>query len=317
MTPAEKIRFNILSKIFPDFEFNERKKEFVTWCPNPKGCNGRHHKKKLQINIEKNVYNCWVCDYHSHIIKLLHAKAPSGLKKEYIETLPDLISDDGEEELIVQLPEGYKFLLSALDNEHAKRGYRWLKENCDIDDQTIFHTKIGFCDSGDFKNRLIFPSFDADGRLNFFVTRTVFDDVYLKYLDCEQKKRKIVFNEILVDWNKPLILVEGIKAHLRHFDVQNVIPLLGSKLTPKYKLFRECVLNDVPEVYIAIDNDAIDKAYEIMESFYSYGVDIKIVDLSDVNQADMIDTNELLSRLEYARPFSKKAQLVSKLRKVA
>lgn len=316
LSDFEKIRLNVLSGIFRDFVFIEQKKEFITWCKNPKGCNGKHHKRKLQINIEKNFFHCWVCHDSSHVIKLLHKYATASQKKRYIETLQDFFEEGDQPNQIVSLPEDYIFLLDCLHDPLANLAYQWVKENCKIQDETIFQQKIGFCPSGEYKNRIIFPSYGFEG-LNYFVTRSIFDNASFKYLDCSAKKSQIIFNEILIDWNNPLVLVEGVKSYMRHIQIPNIVPLLGSRLQKNYRLFRESILNDVSEIYIALDHQAIVESYEIMESYYSFGVDIKILDLSDVNQPDKLDTETFVDRMIYAKPFTKKDKIITKLRNVA
>ena len=45
----------ILTNILGDnYKTND---EYLFFCPYCK-----HHKKKLSVNIDKNVYKCWVCD---------------------------------------------------------------------------------------------------------------------------------------------------------------------------------------------------------------------------------------------------------------
>ena len=34
------------------------KDEYLFYCPKCK-----HHKKKLSLNFDKNVFKCWICDY--------------------------------------------------------------------------------------------------------------------------------------------------------------------------------------------------------------------------------------------------------------
>lgn len=313
-------RKEILATVFPDFLFIENKSEFITWCRNsgPGGCNGKHHKKKLQINVEKNFYHCWVCHDSGHVLKLLSRHSSKAAKEKYLKTLPDIFGDEVlVEDEILELPDEYQFLLDGLTNPRCRQGYKWLKASCNISDDLIFQQKIGFCASGKYKDRLIFPSFDASGNLNYFVTRTVYDAEICKYFDCEgPKKSKIIFNEILIDWESPLILVEGIKSHLRHFEIPNVVPLLGSRLKKTYRLFQESVLNDSPKIYLALDDEAIVEAYDIMESYFSFGMDVRILNLSDVNQPDELTTDEFVDRMVDARPFSAQDKLKTELRKV-
>lgn len=307
------IRKDILSRIYPDFLFSERKSEFITWCQNPDGCNGQHHKRKLQINLEKNIFNCWVCGTSGFILKLLN-NAPANLRKQYLGTLPDFRGKENSSVQTISLPHEYHFLLDCLDIPEGNLAYNWIKDNLKIEDDVIYQYKIGFCWSGRYKDRLIFPSFDIHGNLNFFVTRSIFSNTSFKYLNCEGVGSKdIIFNEILIDWNKPLILVEGIKSHLKFHDIPNVTPILGSRFTKNYKLFQESILNDVKIVYIALDDEARTKSYDIIEFYNSCGTDVRLVSLTNINQPDKLTKEEFLDRIYCATQHDKSSLLKEKL----
>lgn len=311
------IRRDILSQIYPDFIFNERKNEFITWCDNQDGCNGQHHKRKLQINIEKNIFSCWVCLHKGHVIKLLN-KLPHNLRKQYLDTLPDFETKENCEGFIIRLPDEYRFILDCVNHYEGQIAYKWIKENLQISDELIYQFKIGFCDDGKYKNRIIFPSFDINGNLNFFVTRSMYDNSYLKYLNCEGVKSKdIIFNEILVDWQKPLIIVEGCKSHFKFWQIPNVVPIMGSRFNKEYKLFQQSILNEIPKVYIGLDDEAKIKSYDIMEFYYSCGIDVKLIDLNDVNQPDKLNLEIFADRLLNAKSFSKKDILRSKIQELS
>ena len=29
------------------------------YCPSKQGCNGQHHKRKLAVNLENDMFHCW------------------------------------------------------------------------------------------------------------------------------------------------------------------------------------------------------------------------------------------------------------------
>ena len=43
--------------------YYESNDELLFFCPK---CN--HHKRKLSINLDKNVFKCWICDYRGNSI---------------------------------------------------------------------------------------------------------------------------------------------------------------------------------------------------------------------------------------------------------
>lgn len=312
------IRKLILEEIFPDNYYNSSKEEFVTWCFNKDGCNGKHHKKKLQINLEKNVFNCWVCSFSGFISKILSEKATKSQKDRYFSTIDDFVSSAEEDKhLKIDYPDTFKLLFDSFNNKLAVNSYLWLIENTNLSDEQIFQLKIGFCSDGDYRNRLIFPSYDEDGSLNFYNSRDIRRTDNWKYLNCPGVSVKdIIFNEILIDWRKPLIIVEGVKAYLRHFGLENIVPIFGKKFSREFLLFKKSIMNDIPKVYVALDYEEKFKAYNIMEDYKFYGIDSRIIDLKEENQADEISTFKFVEKMQSANPFSKKELMIARLENI-
>ena len=99
-----------------------------------------------------------------------------------------------------------------------------------INSADILKWKIGYCEDGEYRNRIIIPSFNRDGNCNYFVARAWTKD-WLKYKNPPASKN-VVFNELMINWDEPIVLVEGI------FDAiiaDNSIPLLGSTLSAYFQ----------------------------------------------------------------------------------
>ena len=121
----------------------------------------------------------------------------------------------------------------------------------------ILKWKIGYCSSGEYETRIIFPSFNKDGYVNYFVARTYIDH-WKRYLN-PPVSNNVLFNELYVDWNNDLCIVEGV------FDAvvaSNAIPLLGSSLRDSSKLLQKIIKHDTP-IYLAMDPDAKDKEQKV------------------------------------------------------
>jgi len=85
-----------------------------------------------------------------------------------------------------------------------------------------------------------------------------------------------VFNDLFIDWNKDLILVEGV------FDALvagNAVPILGSTLRKSSDLLRKIVYNDTP-IYIAMDPDAAKKERRIIKMLLEYDIELYKIDVS-------------------------------------
>ena len=80
-----------------------------------------------------------------------------------------------------------------------------------------------------YQNRIIIPSYDSDGQLNYFVGRDFYKS-NMKYKNPPIPKDIIGF-DLYVDWDEPIILCEGV------FDAMaiknNSIPLFGKTILPK------------------------------------------------------------------------------------
>ena len=234
------------------------KDEYYYKCPS---CD--HHKRKLAVNIHKNVFHCWVCDYRGRSIRRLIRRFGSftNLKRwdeitgrMDLRDFADLFVDRDEKEPPpkIELPEEFISLTSETPPRTAAYAIRYLKER-GVSYADIVKWKIGYCFDGLYRGRVVIPSFDDDGDPNYFIARSYIKDSY-KYKNPPSSK-DIVFNELFVDWNEDLVLVEGVFDAIR---AGNAVPILGSTLRSDSKLLRKIVFNDTP-VYMALDPDAADK----------------------------------------------------------
>ena len=115
----------------------------------------------------------------------------------------------------------------------------------------IMEYNIGFTTKGDFAFRIIIPSYDEDGELNFFIARAFQRNTRPKYLNPEAEKQLIVFNEEKINWDATIYLFEGAFDHIV---VPNSIPLLGKFISDL--LFNLLQTKAKSLVVIVIDGDA-------------------------------------------------------------
>ena len=64
----------------------------------------------------------------------------------------------------------------------------------------IARWKIGYCDEGDFAGRIIIPSSDMQGDVNYFVARS-YDREWPRYLNPQNVDKNIIFNELFLDFD--------------------------------------------------------------------------------------------------------------------
>ena len=234
----------------------------------------------------ENPWHCWVCN--------AKGKTLVGLFKK-IKTVPDKISElrsilgfTQKEEVVsdktkVELPKEYKPLTNlARTDIAAKHALMYLKKR-GINKADILKYNIGYCEEGRYANRIIVPSYDANGELNYFIARDINPDSKKKYDAPKCNKNELIGLEYFINWDVPVILCEGI------FDAiaikRNAVPLLG-KTIPK-ALMLKLVQPNVKTVYVSLDRDALKDALGYAEQLLNLGKDVYLVDLQDKDPSDM------------------------------
>ena len=258
---------------------SDKGNELLFRCPS---CN--HHKRKFSVNLDKNVYKCWVCDYRGRNLRRVVRRFGTYTQLQKwdqitnrtdLEKFSDLFMEPERIESAQKLELPPEFISLCSDKIPATGVYamRYLQKR-GVTQADILKWKIGYCFSGEYRNRIVVPSFDEDGDVSYFIARSYSGDSY-KYKNPRASK-DITFNELYIDWNKDLVLVEGV------FDALvagNAVPILGSTLRPGSELLRKIVRNDTP-IYIALDPDAADKERRIIKMLLEYDIELYKIDVS-------------------------------------
>ena len=270
--------------------------EHLFHCPK---CN--HHKLKLSVNIEKGVFKCWICDYSgTKVSPLIRRYAPSFYADwRHMEGEIDLAKYDTifEEETeappqVIDIPENFQTLTGKKTKLKKKAlNYLYSRGFSDLD---ILRWKIGFCNYGEYRDRIIVPSFDHLGNLNFFIARTYTGD-WAKYKNPNASK-DIIFNDLNVDWDDDILLVEGVFDAMK---CKNAIPLLGSTLREKSKLFQK-ICERKPNIYLALDEDAKEKEYKIAKKLREYNIKAKTISIAPYLDIGEMPKEEVESRKQNA-----------------
>ena len=254
-----------------------------------------HYKPKLQINMSSQKWHCWVSNQGGHSLYSLFKKINADSR--YFSELKDIVftptqKDEKESKVIVSLPREYQSLSSKSKSLFYKHAIRFLKQR-GINETDIKKHKMGFCDDGVYQNRIIIPSYDENGILNYFVGRS-FMGSNMKYKN-PNVSRDIVPFDWFIAWSYPIILCEGM------FDAisirTNAIPMLSKK--PPKSLLRKIFEKQVKMIYIALDDDAKKDAYNLSEFFKDFGIDSKVVNLpkdKDPNDLGFQQMNDLIGK---------------------
>jgi len=273
--------------------------ELLFTCP---ACG--HHKRKFSVNLDKNVFKCWVCDYRGRNIRRVIRRFGSYLQLQKwdsisgradLERFADLFSEEEPEagSQKIQLPEEFISLTSDKAPATGRYAMKYLQSR-GVSKQDILKWKIGYCFDGEYRNRIIIPSFDEDGDCSYFIARSYTGDSY-KYKNPRASK-DIVFNDLFIDWNKDLVLVEGV------FDALvagNAVPILGSTLRSGSDLLRKIVRNDTP-IYIALDPDAAKKERKIIDMLLRYDIELYKIDVTGYEDVGSMPKEIFAQRKENA-----------------
>ena len=249
-----------------------------------------HHKPKLEVNLTenregKNPWHCWACDMRGTTIYNLFKQLKADVSKfTELKSLVVTSKSIKETQIVstVVLPNEYISLYNVdTSGIMARHALAYLK-NRHVSKHDIIKYNIGYCKEGLYKNMIIIPTYDADGRLNYFTARSFEKEPYIKYRN-PSASRDVVPNEHLINWNIPIILCEGL------FDAmaikRNAIPLLGKNI--QSSLMKKIVTSVVDKIYIALDRDAIKQALKFCEKLMAEGKEVYLVDLQDKDPSEM------------------------------
>lgn len=268
-----------------------------------------HDKKKLSVNIDKNVWKCWICDYRGNNLSRLVKRHGTFLQKQewlkYTNTidisssLEDLFDNKEEEEekVKIDLPKEFCSLANKNLPLSSKEPLKYLHSR-GITDKDIVKWKIGYCKKGEYKNRIIVPSFNEDGDLNYFIARA-YGKEWPPYKNPNVSK-DIIFNQLYIDFKNDLVLVEGVFDAVK---AENAVPILGSSLREDSKLFEEIVKWDTT-IYVALDPDAERKAMKLIQSLLLYGIEVYKIDVTGYKDVGEMSKEEFKKRKSEAKPIT-------------
>jgi len=266
---SEELIIDLIGNIFGEPKsVNELRGQISVDCPvcsyTIKGLDKLDGKGNLEINYQQHVYKCWGCAEthatHGHLGKLIDKFGSKKDKKIYKLIRPDEFEKKEKVYKKLELPKEYK----KFDEIHPlhiprKEAFNYLKKR-GITDEIIEKYQIGLCLEGEYSGRIIVPSFDKKGELNFFVSRSWNPRSKLKYKNPEASKDFLIFNESLIDWKKDIYLVEGV---FDSFFLDNSICLLGKFLTDNLweKLYSKAKKN----IIVCLDGDAYTDAKNLYD----------------------------------------------------
>ena len=287
---SESEKVDILTNVLGSY-YHEGQSQLMFHCPK---C--EHRKKKLSINVNKNMFKCWVCGFSGrNIFRLIKRYGSYTDKKNWLKFSQQVEIQDFSKKLFAEkeiekeslnLPEEFVSLANKDLPPTSIYPLNYLYSR-GLTKKDIIRWKIGYCSTGKYEGRVVFPSFSLDGNLNYFVGRS-YDRNWKRYLN-PSLKGDIIFNHLYLDFLKPVTIVEGVFDAVK--SGSNSIPLLGSTLSESSLLLSEIVKNDTT-VYIALDSDADKKIIKLTQLFLKYDIELFIVDLKNTKYEDVGDMSK-------------------------
>jgi DNA primase len=281
--------------------------DYAFYCPVCK-----HHNPKLIVNIKTGQYNCWTCHPPTKgktpvsLLKKIEAPTEKLIEmKSYFQG--DNTKIDTTKANKVILPEDFISLINPDKSLEARHALAYLKKR-QISVQDIQKYNIGYCKKGRYRNKVIVPSYNKDGMINYFIARSFEPDPFQKIDAPSCNKTELIGLEFFINWSVPVILCEGI------FDAiaikRNAVPLFG-KTIPK-SLMLKLVESEVKTVYLALDKDALKEALDYSQTLLDHGKEVYLIDLEGKDPSD-IGFVEMTKLLHKAKPLSFSDLLLKKI----
>ena len=245
-------------------------------------CDDGRNKHNLEVNYIENVYKCWACGdsegTHGVLGKIFDKYGNKKQKKLYQVFKPETVVKREKKKKTLKLPNEFTLFKDSSKVYPVRRQAINYLYNRGISDYMIEKYQIGFCDKGDHAGRIVIPSYDSKGELNYYIARSWNPMSRAKYKNPEAEKDKIIFWESLIDWDKDIFLVEGAFDGLF---LDNSIPMLGKHMSEL--LFDTIYKKAKGDIIICLDADAWENAVNLYHELHGGELwgRIKLVKLPD------------------------------------
>lgn len=309
-----KQQLNFLERFLGKADIYSQEALFV--CTNKSCPSIAKNKKKLSINTLSGVYKCWVCGLHGRSLRfLLKPFASNEEIKSANKLFKGIVQEERKFDFIPALPKGFLPLIEQ--NSIAVQPFLNYLFTRGVRQEQILQYKLGVSfEDEKFKRRVIFPSFDATGFVNFVIGRSIDDNAFRKYDKIDTPKgwtNHIILNELNIDFQKPLVLVEGFFDLFNAGD--NATFLAGNSLSVNSKLFSKIVENNT-KICLALDSDATEFAYKLANKFYRHEIEVYLVPLKGYKDVGEMSVELFQQCLSEAKLFEEKDLLMWRAKEI-
>ncbi|AUV56913.1 DNA primase [Staphylococcus phage vB_SauM_LM12] len=199
-----------------------------------------------------------------------------------------------------RLPEGYKLLKDNLNNKEIIPFLKYLKGR-GITLEQIINNNIGYVINGSFykvdgeskvslRNSIIFFTYDNDGNYQYWNTRSIEKNPYIKSINAPAKqdevgRKDVIFNLNIARKKKFLVITEGVFDALTFHEYG--IATLGKQVTEnQIKKIIDYVSIDT-SIYIMLDTDALDNNIDLAYKLKTHFNKVYFVPHGDEDANDM------------------------------
>ena len=155
-------------------------------------CDEDRNKHNLEVNYIDNVYKCWACGdsegTHGSLGKIFDKYGNRKQKKLYTVLKPETVVKREKKKKTLRLPDSFTLFKDSSPVYPVRRQAINYLHNRGISDYMIEKYQIGFCDKGDHAGRIVVPSYDKNGELNYYIARSWNPMSRAKYKNPEAEK---------------------------------------------------------------------------------------------------------------------------------
>lgn len=248
------------------------------FCAEEKG--GIDNKYNLEVSLSLGKFHCWSCGSAGPISKLIKKRGGKPLAEEYFRIINDikenkfydlnLFKDNGDvfENGYLKLPKTFKKINLNTCKDKSLIAYL---EKRKITQDIIDFYNIGLTtwdeEDWSWRNRIIIPSYNSIGELNYYVGRTYKEsDKRIKYKNCNSDKNQIVLHEDKIQWDADIYLVEGVFDCVYY---HNSIAMMGKHLNEKTEIYHKLREKANSNIIICLDGDTtldeIKRIYKVLD----------------------------------------------------
>jgi len=258
-----------------EYEFN---------CPS-NTCKHDRGKYNLNFSPELNIFRCWKCNYKGFVHRVFE---DYGTEDDYVR-IQELVPSDKlkkyknqekqkqqfDEYITCELPEGYRILTKKWNSKYYYKALEYLRSR-GIDDKLIKKYEIGYTESGPRKFRIIIPSYNKNGDINYYEARSYLPWIKPNYYKPDEpSKSAVIFNALNINFDLPVYIVEG------PFDMlplYNCLPLLGKEMPD---IILEKLVKHKTKIILCLDEDALKDSIDMYNKLVECGLDVYFVEIKD------------------------------------